>query len=140
MFAAASIVGVGFDLGVGGLRLPTVHRQVEEEWRTTYRGWVWGVAFGFQLALGVVTVVTTATVYVAWLAAVLSGSVTAGAAIGVAFGLSRALPIFSVAGVRRPAQLLAVGPTLRRLAAPARRATLTAGGVVAVLAAVGAVR
>ena len=138
--AAALVVGLALDLGVGGMRLPTIHRQVEEEWRGRYRGWVWGLAFGFQLALGVVTIVTTSAVYVTWLAAAMSGSVTGGIAIGVAFGLARAAPILAVAGVRNPAQLLGVDATLLRLAMPARRLGYTACGGIAAVAIAGAAR
>src|SRR3954469_3151917 len=63
--AVLSVLGVAFDLRVGGLRLPTIKRQVNEDWLVRYRGWVVGVGFGFQLGLGVVTIVTTATLYVA---------------------------------------------------------------------------
>src|SRR4029078_9611021 len=111
--------GIAFDLQIGGLRLPTVHRQVEGSWRTPYRGWVWGLAFGFQLALGVVTVVTSSTVYLTWLAASLSGSVRGGIVMGITFGLVRAAPILTVAHVRMPAQLPGVDATIRRLAVPA---------------------
>lgn len=129
--AVALVIGLALDLGVGGLRLPTVHRQVEEEWRGRYRGWVWGLAFGFQLAVGVVTIVTTSTVYVTWLAAALSGSLIGGVAIGLVFGLARAIPVFAVAGVRTPRQLLGVDATLRRWARPARSATYAAAGALA---------
>ena len=129
--ALALLIGLALDLHVAGLRLPTIRRQVEEEWRGRYRGWVWGLAFGFQLALGVVTIVTTSTVYVTWLAAGLSGSVVGGIGIGVAFGLARAVPVFAVAGVRSPGQLLGVDATLRRLAGPARSATYAAAGALA---------
>jgi MFS family permease len=138
VLAVAAVAGVLFDVGVGGLRLPTVHRQVDEEWRTRYRGWVWGIAFGFQLALGVVTIVTTSLVYVTLFGAFLAGSVASGVWIGVAFGLARAAPVFTVARVRRPTQLSRVDETLRRLAHPARRAAIAAGGGVAVLAVAGA--
>ncbi|MEP6758686.1 MAG: hypothetical protein ABJB55_05785 [Actinomycetota bacterium] len=129
--AVVLVVGLVLDLRLGGARLPSVRRQVDEEWRGRYRGWVWGLAFGFQLAVGVVTVVTTSTVYVAWLAAALSGSVSGGVAIGIAFGLARALPVFAVAGVRSPGQLLGVDATLRRLSGPARSATYAAAGALA---------
>ncbi len=140
VLGVAALVGIAFDLQLGGLRLPTVHRQVEEEWRTRYRGWVWGLAFGFQLALGVVTVVTSSTVYLTWLAALLAGSVRGGVLIGVTFGVVRALPILTVARVRVPAQLVGVDAALRRLATPAQRLTLVAGGTVAAIAVAGAVR
>jgi hypothetical protein len=66
--ALAVIAGLFVDGGSFGLRLPTVHKQVDEGWRAGYRGWVWGFGYGIQLGAGVVTVVTTSTVYVTWLA------------------------------------------------------------------------
>src|ERR1043165_3587108 len=45
LLGVAIAVGIAFDLGVGGLRLPTTHRQVDEAWRGSYRGWVWGLTF-----------------------------------------------------------------------------------------------
>jgi sulfite exporter TauE/SafE len=134
------IAGLLLDVGSFGLRVPTVRRQVDEGWRAGYRGWVWGFGYGIQLGAGVVTVVTTSTVYVTWLAAALSGSAVAGAVIGATFGLARAIPVLSVAGVRRPDQLLHVDAVLARWAAPARRATYGIGAVVACLALLGAAR
>jgi sulfite exporter TauE/SafE len=137
---AALLVGLAFDVHLLGLQLPTVHRQVEERWRERYRGWVWGFAFGFQLALGVVTIVTTSSVYVTWLAAALTGSSSSGAAIGVAFGLARALPILAVATVRSPGQLFRVDATLQLLAAPARRLTYVAGSALSAACVAGVLR
>lgn len=90
-----SVLGVAFDLQVGDLRLPTVQRQVNEDWLIRYRGWVVGAGFGFQLGLGVVTIVTTATLYVFLAAALLAGSLPVGLALGVVFGLARALPLLA---------------------------------------------
>jgi len=140
LLGTATAVGIASDLGLGGLRIPSTHRQVDETWRASYRGWVWGLAFGAQLALGVVTVVMTAFVYVTWLGAVLAGSVATGAVIGLAFGLARAVPILTVARVRTSGQLLGVDRTLQRLAAPARRVTVAAGASIAALALLGAAR
>src|SRR3954451_11255894 len=94
--------GIAADVRLGGLRLPTVRRQVDDRWLARYRGWVYGVGFGFQLGLGVVTVVTTSAVYAALAAAFLSGSAGRGAVIGGSFGLARALTILAVARVKRP--------------------------------------
>jgi hypothetical protein len=138
--ALAMIAGLLVDVGSFGLRLPTVHRQVDEGWRAGYRGWVWGFGYGIQLGAGAVTVVTTSTVYVTWLAAALSGSAVAGALIGATFGFARAIPVLSVAGVRRPDQLLHVDAVLIRWAAPARRATYGVCAAVASLALLGAAR
>ncbi len=100
-----SALALAVDLGLGGLRLPTVHRQVDKDWLDRYRGWVVGLGFGFQLGLGVVTIVNTAAVYLTLALALLTGSAAAGAVVGTTFGLVRALIILVVAPVRRPDQL-----------------------------------
>jgi hypothetical protein len=107
-------LGLAFDLGLAGLRLPTVHRQVDKDWLDRYRGWVVGVGFGFQLGLGVVTIVNTAAVYLTFALALLSRSAAGGLAVGATFGLARAVVILGVARVRRPEQLRAA---LRRMQA-----------------------
>jgi hypothetical protein len=109
---AACALGAAFDLGIGGLRLPTVHRQVDKDMLDEYRGWVYGLSFGFQLGLGVVTVVNTASIYVTLVLAFLSGSALTGLVIGATFGLVRAMVILSVWRVRHPEQLR---QTYRRL-------------------------
>src|SRR2546421_12803018 len=100
--ALACVLAAAVELGAGGLRLPTVRRQVDEDWLARYRGWVYGAGFGFQLGLGAVTIVTTAGVYLAWALALLSGSVGRGVAIGVAFGVARAVPVLGLAGGQGP--------------------------------------
>ncbi len=100
---AAGAVALAADLGA--FRLPTIHRQVDKDWLDRYRGWVVGLGFGFQLGLGVVTIVNTAAVYLALVLALLTGSVFGGAVVGTTFGLVRALVILVVAPVRRPDQL-----------------------------------
>jgi sulfite exporter TauE/SafE len=128
--AVLCAVGLAFDLHAGGLELPTVHRQVDKDWLDRYRGWVVGVGFGFQLGLGVVTIVNTAAVYVAFGLALLTGSVFGGVVVGATFGLARALVILGVARVRRPDQLRAA---LRRMQAW-RPASQRAGVAVQALA------
>ena len=88
-----------------GSRLPTNHRQVNERWLDEYRGWVYGLGYGFQLGLGVVTIVTSAATYLTFVAAFLCHSVLGGLAIGLTFGLVRALPVLLTAPVRTPAAL-----------------------------------
>ncbi len=134
--ALLSAASVAVDLGWCGVRLPTVHRQVNEEWLPRYRGWVYGIGFGFQLGLGVVTIVTTAAIYLAFVLALLSGSVMAGAAIGATFGLVRGATILTVAKVRHPDHLRRLHAALRLREAAWRRRTLAiqvamAGGVMA---------
>jgi hypothetical protein len=117
-------VGVVLDLRMLGTRLPTVRRQVSEDWLREYRGWVYGVGFGVQLGLGLVTVVSISAVYASFGAALLSASSVAGAAIGGAFGLARGSMILTVAGVRRPAQLFAVDARLRTWDRSARQTAI----------------
>ena len=129
---------LAFDLRLGGLRLPTVHRQVDKDWLDRYRGWVVGVGFGFQLGLGVVTIVTTAAVYFTLALAALTGSPAAGAAVGATFGLVRAVVILAVAPVRRPDQLRAAlrrmhlwQPLSERIGIAVQALALVAAGAVA---------
>ena len=118
------------------LPLPTVHRQVNEDWMGRYRGWVYGAGFGFQLGLGLATVVTTWGVYLWMAAAALSGSAAAGLAIGATFGLVRAVPLVMVAGVEGPASLHRVHRRFQG-ARGAARAMTAAGLTVAALFSVG---
>src|SRR6476469_6066861 len=127
--ALLAAAGLAVDLRLGGLRLPTVRRQVDDRWLARYRGWVYGVGFGFQLGLGVVTVVTTSAVYVAFAAAALSGSPAAGALIGAAFGAVRWLSVLPGGRVRAPADLVRMDGRLRRWEPAGRRVTL--GGQIA---------
>jgi hypothetical protein len=129
----ACVAGLAFDVPFPGLTLPTVHRQVNENWLAHYRGWVYGTGFGFQLGLGVVTIVTTATVYVALLLAVLTGSVLGGAVVGATFGLVRSLPLLAMRRVHDPEGIRRV---LRRAAGWAGRARVLALGCLGVVAAV----
>lgn len=138
--AALAVAGIALDLRLGGLSVPTVHRQVDEEMLTRYRGWVYGASYGFQLGLGVVTVVNSFTVYLALILAVLTGSVAGGLAVGLAFGLSRGLVVLAAAGVRDPSQLRrlhqrlqAWGPRSHRLAVGVQ-AAVAAAALAAVVA------
>lgn len=81
---------------VSGFKIPTIHRQVNEDWLGTYRSWVYGGGFGFQLGLGVVTIVTTTATYAMVALAALAATPVSGAIIGGVFGLVRALPILTV--------------------------------------------
>jgi hypothetical protein len=114
-----------------------VHRQVDDGWMARYRGWVYGAGFGFQLGLGVVTIVPTAAVLAVWLLALLGASPVAGAAVGLAFGLSRGLPVLANAGVDTPGRLWSFQRRFQAGAATARRATVASLGALAVAGAAG---
>jgi len=132
-------LGLAYDLHLGGLRLPTVRRQVDKDWLDRYRGWVVGLGFGFQLGLGVVTIVTTAAVYLVFALAFLSGSALVGGVVAGTFGVVRGLVILAVAPVRRPEQLRSTlrrmqvwRPRSHRIGIAVQAATLVTVGAIAI--------
>ena len=131
-------VAIVFDLGLGGVRLPTVRRQVDERWLTAYRGWVYGIGFGFQLGTGVATIVSTAAVYVVLAACFLSGDPGVGAAIGALFGTVRAATLLAAVRVTDPPRLVDLGSRLARWEPRARRVGIAVQLVLCVAALVAA--
>jgi hypothetical protein len=128
------LVGVAFETHMFGLRLPTIIRQVDENWLGRYRVWVYAGGFGYQLGLGVVTVVTSATVYLTWILCTLSGTLWGGIVIGVAFGFVRALPMLMVARVDSPGMLRERLRAFNAAAPLASRVALVTAVVVPVFA------
>jgi hypothetical protein len=129
----ACATGLLLDLGVGGTRVPSRRRQVNEDWLGHYRGWVYGTGFGFQLGTGVATTVTTSAVYVMVVLAVLSGSIGRGLLIGAVFGFVRAVPILTVGRAHDPERLRAVLGRAHAIAGVSR--LLAVGGLFLVAAA-----
>jgi len=130
---ACTLAAAADVLATRGRRLPGGSRQVDEDWLTRYRGWVYGGGFGFQLGLGVVTIVTSAATYALLALIVLSGGPLPGVLLGLAFGLVRGLPLLALRGVHAPQQLREVARTLTGQAATAGRAAV---GVLAASAGV----
>ena len=133
LLAGALLVGFAVDLRARGARVPGPRRQVNEDWLEVYREWVYGAGFGLQLGAAVLTQVATAATWVMLLAAALTGSVAAGAGIGVVFGVVRALPIVLTRDVRDAASLRRLH---QRTAAWERPASVTTVGTLGVAAAV----
>lgn len=119
--------------------VPGPRRQVNERWLDEFRGWVYGVAFGAQLGLGITTIVSSAATYAAMLAAFLSGGAGRGAVVMGCFGAVRGLTPLAAARVGRPDQLIAMHARLDRWRSPVARAvpvllacTFLAAGAVSV--------
>jgi hypothetical protein len=129
LVAGLAVVALVADATTHGL--PGVRRQVNEDWLSRYRGWVYGVGFGFQLGLGVATIVTTASVYLALGLAFLSGSALGGAAVGATYGLARGMVLLSMAGVRGPDELRGAHRRLQRWNRAWLRVTLVGEAMVA---------
>ncbi|SRR6266545_852918 len=121
-------------------RLPYWHRQVDEHWLDEYRGWVYGLGYGVQLGAGVVTIVSTATVY-AMLVLAAAASVAGGTIVGLTFGTIRGASVLLVHRVDSPARLVAFHRSFQRLERVGRRLAVSslglcvAGLVVAAVAA-----
>jgi len=101
-------------------------RQVDEDWLARYRGWVYGLGFGYQLGVGVVTVVTSAATLVALAVMLLTQSVLGGLLVGLVFGGFRALPALVLGGARSHAELRTLAAGLARRAPLAARTTIVA--------------
>jgi hypothetical protein len=130
--AAIAVCAAGAALDLVGRQPPSIHRQVDENWLSQYRGWVYGLGFGFQLGLGIVTIVTTASVYTTVALAILTGSVAWGAVIGAVFGATRAVAIFLVGHADNPDSLRRVMRRLQSRVSMARLLTVGAQSVAAV--------
>ena len=138
LLAVLATIGIVLDTGLGGLRLPSVKRQVNDAWMYTYRGWIYGMGFGLQLGAGVVTIVTISAVYSTFAAALLSRSTASGAMIGGLFGFARAATIFAGMRVRTPRQVIALDGRIASWDAPSRRASLLAEIALVIVAALAA--
>ena len=105
------------------------HRQVDEDWLGRYRDWVIGFGFGFQLGLGLVTILPSFG-YWAILVVAASMGLPEAALIGAGYGAGRSLLLFTG---RRIASTGALADLLRRFtgAEPiARRISMAAYGMM----------
>ncbi len=96
------------------------HRQVNENWLSSYRSWVYGAGFGIQLGLGFATYVVTGLVVIVVFASAATGDALTGLAIGAVFGAVRGMSILVGLNVDTPAQLRSRMAAIERLATPAR--------------------
>lgn len=138
LFGAAAVlaaVAALVDAGTFGRRPPFFKRQVDDAWLSTYRAWVYGTGFGWQIGVGLATYIMTAGVVLTAALAALTASPLAAFAIAVAFGASRGLVVLLGARLRSPAALGALHARLDALEAPVRWAVVVVQAAVATLAA-----
>lgn len=126
------VVSAAWEISDAGV--PSLKRQVNEEWLPRYRGWVYGVGFGLQLGVGFATYIKTPLTYGFALAAVAAGSPQAAFLGGLAFGLVRGLSIFLTRSVETPDRLRRL---FTRLGERRNAVRLGSATVVVLLAAVG---
>lgn len=130
--AIAVIAGV---IDLTGRRVPSWQRQVNEDWLSEYRRWIYAGGFGLQLGTGVLTIMTTATVAATWALTAVGGSLAWGALVGAVFGASRALPLLKARSATDPTRLRDLHRTMQRLGPLITRAVVAGCGVLAVAAA-----
>jgi hypothetical protein len=135
ILAALAIVAAAVDGGVFGVRPPFFRRQVNETWLPRYRGWLYGVGFGWQVGVGIATYIMTAAVFLSVAVGVLTASPAAAFGIAVLFGLVRGLTVFLTAKVHAPAQLASFHRRFDAWGEPTRRAVIALELVVALCAA-----
>jgi hypothetical protein len=120
--AVLTAVSIASDLKLGGFRLPSHTRQVNETWLDQFRSWVYGGGFGWQIGVGLATYVTTSAVYLMIAMAALTGAPAVAFAIGTAFGLVRGLAVFVGRHLTTPERLFALHRRLEELLPTAQRA------------------
>jgi hypothetical protein len=131
--AVAAVAAALVDGRVLGSGPPFLRRQVNEDWLSNYRSWVYGGGFGWQIGAGITTYVMTAAVPLLVVVGALSGRPGVAVLLGAVFGLTRGLAVLTGARVRSLSALYALHRRFDSLAEPVRRA------VIGVQLAVGAV-
>jgi hypothetical protein len=151
--AIIALAGAASDGRVLPWSPPFLRRQVNEDWLPRYRGWLYGVGFGWQIGTGVATYVMTSAVFAMIALGALSASPLAAVGVCVAFALARGVVVFATARLTTFEALAAfhrrfheLGPVVQRtvvgvqVAVAAVAATSAWGawglGAVAILAAV----
>lgn len=133
--AGLGALTIASDLKLGGFRLPSHTRQVNETWLVQYRSWVYGGGFGWQIGVGLATYVTTAAVYLMIALAALTASPLASFAVVTGFGFVRGLAVLLGRRLTTPERMLALHRRLDELLPTAQRAiVLVQAAVVAVAA------
>ena len=131
--ALAGVAAAVWDLKVR--RFP-IRRQVNEDWLSAYRPWVYGWGYGLQLGAAVVTAVNTALVPMFMLAALMTRDPVSGLLVGAAFGAVRGLAVTLSRRVRHAADLRRLHHRLDTLAHKARRLGALAAALLAAVSAV----
>ena len=139
ILAVVALAGLAAELHLGPMRIPTLQRQVDERWITTYRGWVYGIGFGFQLGLGVATIVTTSAVWTMLVASALAAHPAVGLLAGLVFGGIRGASVLSTRRIEDPSALRRLHRGIADRSAAVARATTVIVAAVAATAVLGAI-
>jgi hypothetical protein len=133
--AGLSLACASVDAHLLGFGPPFLTRQVNQDWLSNYRSWVYGGGFGWQIGVGFTTYVMTAAVALTVAIGALTGNALAALTIGAAFGFARGLAVLLTMRVRTPAELIAFHRRFDALGEPVRQSVIGVQLVVAVVAA-----
>jgi hypothetical protein len=133
--AGCALASAVIDARVLGFGPPFLRRQVNEDWLSRYRSWLYGSGFGWQIGVGVATYVMTAAVPLTVVFGALTANPWAGAGIGVVFGLARGLAVLLGAPVRTLPSLYSFHRRFDAATEPVREAVIGVELLVAVGAA-----
>lgn len=128
--AGLALAAVAAD--AAGIEPPCLHRQVDRTWMTSFRGWVYGLGYGAQLGVAVVTYITSWATWLMLAAMVLLGAPATTALLGGVFGFVRAITVWTAGTVHTPAALRARHRWLHRVEPRVRRAGAAVLAAVAV--------
>jgi hypothetical protein len=132
--AVVSFVALGIDARGWPSWLWRPHRQVDENWLISYRGWVYGAGYGVQLGLGISTIVTAATIYALGVCALATGTIAGGAIVGAVFGAGRGVSLMAGRTVTTPERLHAFHRVLHERQVWGRRAAVAGDAVLGLVA------
>jgi len=116
----------------GPNKLPGAGRQVNEDWLTSYRWWVYGGGFGFQLGCGLAIFITSGLVWLWVVSLFLMESWMWAGVVGATFGFCRGLLILTTRSIRSPSDLVGFHQRLQRLGVPVGRAEVAVLGLLVV--------
>lgn len=127
--ALAVAIGV---LVLRGVAPPTHERQVDHRWLNTYRGWVVGLGFGFQLGTGAMTRISSFAYYLLMICAGLGAPIVALIAAGLVYGGIRAASAWPGRYVRTPTDLQRLTRVIARFQRPVGQAGRVLDGAASV--------
>ena len=133
--AAAALAAAVVDARLLGFGPPFIRRQVNENWLSRYRSWVYGSGFGWQIGVGFSTYVMTAAVPLTVVLAVLGAEPAFALAVGTLFGVARGSTVFLSASLRTQDALFAFHRRFAARGEALRRSVIVVQLVAATVAA-----
>lgn len=134
LVAVAAVLSALGDAGAFGVTFPILRRQVNERWLDQFRGWFYGVGFGWQIGVGFATYVMSAAVILTVVLGALSGSPVGALCLGILFGAVRGAGVLLSAGATTQTSLRQLLRRLDAIEEPVRLMVMSLEAAVACVA------